>query len=206
MVLELVVVVVGRVLVVVGREVDVDEEVVEVDDEVLVVVGREVLDDVLLVVGLVVLDEVLVVVGRVVLDEVLVVVGRVVLDEVLVVVGRVVLDDVLVVVGRVVVEPGASVVVEVVGMIAKTVLWARNCESVASNMRVRAAPKHPPSLATTCAVASVVPASWLENPSGMAICCFPAALPAFINRRPRPAGPVWMSIFCTPSAEALASL
>ena len=130
-VLELVVVVVGRevevdvdVLVVVGREVLDEVDVLEL------VGGGAVLDEVLLVVGLVVLVDVLVVVGRVVLVDVLVVVGRVVLDDVLVVVGRVV-DEVLVVVGRVVVGPGAVVLVVVGGMIDRTVLCARNCWVVA---------------------------------------------------------------------------
>jgi hypothetical protein len=109
----------------------------------------------------------LVVVGRVVLVDVLVVVGRVVLVDVLVVVGRVVLDDVLVVVGRVVDEvcrgggassSGQGAVVVLKWSSAgrrRAVLCARNCE--ASPGRRVSGRQAKPSLATTWAVASVVP-------------------------------------------------
>jgi hypothetical protein len=212
-------------------DVDVVGALVEVDVLAVVVVWLvevDELDDVDVVDGLVVVDELEVdVVGACVVLELLEVVGGLLvlelLDVVDVVGGLVVvelLDDVEDVDGLVVVEVldvdevvGGLVDDDVVVGGGSVVAEPAGCGPVASNeppsarsTRVIVAPKHPPSLATTCTVASGTFSSCAAMPVGMAVCCLPTLLPALSEILPRPARPPMRSIFKTPSADALTSL
>jgi hypothetical protein len=158
--------------------------------ELLEVVGGLVvleLVDVVDVVGLVVVE---------VLDDVEDVDGFVVVEvlDVDEVVGGLVDDDDVVDTGSVVAEPAGSGPV------------AANEAPSARSTRVIVAPKHPPSLATTCIVASGTFSSCAAMPVGMAVCCLPTLLPALSEILPWPATPPTSSIFKTPSADALTSL
>jgi hypothetical protein len=194
-------------------DVDVVGALVEVDVLAVVVVWLvevDELDDVDVVDGLVVVDELEVdVVGACVVLELLEVVGGLLVLELLddvdglvvvevldvdEVVGGLVDDDVVVGAGSVVAEPGGCGPV------------AANEAPSARSTRVIVAPKHPPSLATTCTVASGTFSSCAAMPVGMAVCCLPTLLPALSEILPRPARPPMRSIFKTPSADALTSL
>jgi hypothetical protein len=83
---------------------------------------------------------------------------------------------------------------------------ATNDATSARVTRSNAVPKHPPSLAMTCTVARVVPASLPVMPVGIAVSFLLALFPAFNDKAPCPAGPDTAMIFRTPSAEASGSL